>query len=147
MRLLPLQDLTMQHLHSWNTPQTVEAVLAAVTKHLNAVSSFMMCAVGLGFCVWTVQASSFNCSLPLKFIQDHLDPLLAGTVGDLSLSLFQSVCLSLSPTLLFSLVLSGLLIFPASLNYLVSLSCYYEGDVYVGDEGVSVIWREYLDST
>lgn len=65
----------------------------------------------------------------------------------LCLSSSLSVCLSLSPTLLFSLVLSGLLIFPASLNYLVSLSFYYEGDVYVGDEGVSVIWREYLDST
>lgn len=58
-----------------------------------------------------------------------------------------SVGLSLSATLLFSLVLSGLFIFPAPLNYLVSLSFCCEGDAYAGDEGVSLIWREYLDST
>ena len=84
---------------------------------------------GTWLCVWTVQAGSLNCSVPLKFIQNHLDPLSAGTVGDLSLSvfLFQSGRLSL----LLCCVVS-LLIFPASLNYLVSLSFSCEGDVYVG---------------
>lgn len=116
------------HLHSWSEPQTLDAVLSPVTKHLSVVSCFMMCAVGLGICVWTVQARGFNCSLPLKLIQNHLDPLSAGTAWDLPLTLFQSGCLCLSP----ALVLSSLLIFPASLNYLVSLSFCCEGDMYVG---------------
>lgn len=82
----------MVHLHSWSEPQ----ILAPVTKHLSVVLGFMMCTVGLGICVWTVQAAGFNCSLPLKLIQKHLDPLSAGTAWDLSLSLLQSGCLCLS---------------------------------------------------
>lgn len=132
------------HLHSWSEPQIVDAVLSPVTKHLNVVSFFMMCAVGLGICVWTVQAGGFNCSLPLKLIQNHLDPLSTGTAGELSLPLSLYLCLRLSLSLSSSLavclshplspslVLSSLLIFPASLNYLVSLSFCCEGDVHVG---------------
>lgn len=120
------------HLHSWSEPQTLDAVLSPVTKHLNVVSCFMMCAVGLGICVWTVQAGGFNCSLPLKLIQNHLDPLSAGTAWDLSLSLSSSRAVCVSHPLFPAPVLSSLLIFPASLNYLVSLSFCCEGDVYVG---------------
>lgn len=52
-----------------------------------------------------------------------------------------SLSLSLSHPLSPSLVLSSLLIFPASLNYLVSLSFCCEGDVYVG---VRVLWGYLL---
>ena len=155
MRIVPPQDggilHMIRHLHSWNEPQTVDAVPSPVTKHLNVVSRFMMCAVGLGICVWTVQARGFNCSLPLKLIQNHLDPLSTGTAGDLSLSLSlslsrpSSLAVCLSHPLSSSLVLSSLLIFPASLNYLVSLSFCCEGDVYVG---VRVLWGyHYLEGT
>lgn len=86
------------HLHSWSEPQIPDAVLSPVTKHLSAVLCFMMCTVGLGICVWTVQAAGFNWSLPLKLIQNHLDPLSAGTAWDLSLSLSLPVWLSVSLT-------------------------------------------------
>lgn len=139
MRTAPPRDgreLHTLHLHSWSDPQTVDAVLSPVIKHLNVVSCFMMCAVGPGICVWTVQARGFNCSLPLKRIQYHLDPLSAGT-GSLSLSLTHSL-------LLLCLVE---FIFLTSLNYPVSLSIWSGGDVYEGVAGVSVIWKEYLEST
>lgn len=102
MWVFPSQDGRILHMICiWNDPQTVDAVLSLVTKHLNVVSCFMMCAVGLGICVWTVQARGFNCSLPLKLIQNHLDPLSAGTAGDLSLSapVWLSVSLTHSPLL------------------------------------------------
>ena len=98
----------IRHLDSWSEPQTLYAVLSPVTKHLSVVSFFMMCAVGLGICVWTVQAWGFNCSLPLKLIQNHLDPLSAGTAEDLSPSLSHPPSLPLSSSfcLCLSLALS-----------------------------------------
>ena len=63
----------------------------------------------------------------------------------LSLSRPSSLAVCLSHPLSPSPVLSSLLIFPASLNYLVSLSFCCEGDVYVG---VRVLWGyHYLEGT
>lgn len=121
-------------------PRTAAAVPSPVTRHLSAVSPFMMCAVGLGVCVGTVQAGGFNCSLPLKLNQYHLDPLSAGTAG-FPRPESGSLRLCLSSTLPFSCVLSSLLIFLTPLNYLVSLSFCCEGDVYVG---VRVLWGYLL---
>lgn len=98
------------HFHSGSEAQTVAAVLSAVTKHLNVVCFFMMCAVGLGICVWTVQAGGFNYSLPLKLIQNHLDPLFGWHC-------WRSLLLSLSPhPPSLPLSLSGLAVLSVSLT-------------------------------
>lgn len=58
LRIAPPQDGRVLHgigiLET--SPQTVDAVPSAVIEYLNVVSCFMMCVVGLGICVWTVQA-------------------------------------------------------------------------------------------
>lgn len=58
LRIAPPQDGRVLHgigiLET--SPQTVDAVPPAVIEYLNVVSCFMMCVVGLGICVWTVQA-------------------------------------------------------------------------------------------